>query len=133
MEFLTKKSNTDKPKSGVLFDKLCMKKYFGFLCVSYLVAILFEMNANFFFDGKLFTVPFWPIVFLVWYGLFYSMMFLIFRKRSLILTVFFGSIFGTIAEITLFHRFHPMDFLIYAIMFFLPFWFYKKYLQDKHL
>ena len=110
---------------------MTMKKYLSYLMISYIVAIIFEMNANFFFDGTLFQVPLWPIVFFVWYGLLYSVMYFIFKNRPLTVTVISGSIVGVIVEITIFHRFHIIDFVIYAIMFLIPFWTYKKYLRNK--
>jgi len=107
-----------------------MKKYLKFLAVSYVVAILFEMNANFFFDGALFQQPNWVIGFFIWYGFFYSVMFFIFRNRRLSLTIITGAILGTLAEYFLFHRIHLIaDPIIYAIMFWIPFKVYHKYIK----
>lgn len=109
-----------------------MKKYFYFLLISYCVTFLFELNANLNFDGKLFQVPGWPIVFLTWYGLFYSIIFFIFKSKPLWFPVVAGAILGTIAEAFLFHRLNIIvDPVIYAIMFFVPFWIYHKYIEKK--
>ena len=106
---------------------LKIKKYLQYLMVSYIVAILFEMNANFFFDGKLFQQPLWLIGFVVWYGFFYSVMFFLFRNRKLLEPVIAGAILGTIAEYFIFNRIHIIvDPIIYAIMFFIPFKIYYK-------
>jgi len=109
-----------------------MKKYIKYLTVSYVVAIIFEINANFFFDGKLFQKPLWGIGFIIWYGIFYTTMFLLFRKRRLRETVIVGALVGTAAEYFIFNRIDIIfDPIIYAIMFFIPFWIYKKYIANS--
>jgi len=105
-----------------------MRKYLYYLVVAYAVAIIFEMNANFFFDGKLFQNPLWGIGFILWYGLFYSVMFILFRNRRLREPVIAGAFLGTLAEFFLFNRINIIfDPIIYAIMFFIPFWSYHRY------
>jgi len=109
-----------------------IKQYLQYLIISYTVAILFEINANFFFDGKLFQQPLWGIGFIIWYGFIYSIMFIIFKNKKLIQPVVTGAIFGTIAEYFIFNRLHIIfDPIIYAIMFFIPFWIYHKHIKKN--
>ena len=106
-----------------------MKKYLLFMLVSYIVAFLFELNANLFFDGKLFESQNWPIFFLIWYGLIYSITFLLFHKKSLGFPVITWIVMGPIVELLIFHRLNLIvDPIIYAIMFFIPFWIYHKFI-----
>ena len=111
-----------------------MKKYFSFLGASYTTAFLFELNANLFFDGTLFQAKNWPIFFLIWYGTWYSIFFSLFRKRPLWVPVIAGAILGPIVEVVVFKRLNIIiDPIVYAIMFFVPFWLYQKRIQKTAL
>ena len=109
-----------------------MKKYLYFLLISYGVAFLFELNANLFFDGKLFESQGWPIFFLIWYGLLYSVTFLFFRKSSVLIPAVIWALLGPLVETLVFHRLNLIvDPIVYAIMFSLPFWIYRKYIAKN--
>ena len=108
----------------------CMKQYLCFLLASYVTASLFELNANFFFDGALFQSQYWHIFFVIWYGSLYSVVFLLLHKRPLWIAVLVGAILGLIVETFVFHRVNLIvDPIIYAIMFFIPFWIYHKFIK----
>ena len=107
-----------------------MRRYLYFLFISYCVAFLFELNANINFDGKLFKTPGWPIGFFIWYGLFYSLIFFMFKNKPLWVPAAAGAILGTTAEAFLFGRLNIIvDPIIYGIMFYIPFWCYHKYID----
>jgi hypothetical protein len=109
-----------------------MKRYFKYLLVSYITAVIFEFIANTIGDGKLFLNPIWPILFLIWYGFIYSLLYFIFRNKSLWAGVIFFAIFGVIAEIIIFHRSNlVVDFIIYALMGFVPLWTNKKFSKSQ--
>jgi hypothetical protein len=109
------------------------KKYFYFLIVSYATALFFEFIANTYADGRLFQLPLWPIGFLVWYGLIYSITFIICRKRPLWVPVLIWAILGPLAEILVFHRFNIIvDPIIYGVMFFVPFWVHHTFIAKEH-
>ncbi len=111
-----------------------MRNYFKFLVVSYFTAIFFEFIANTIGDGKLFLNPDWPIFFLLWYGFVYSILYFFFQNRIIRQGTIFFAIFGTIAEIVIFHRSNLIvDPIIYALMGFAPLWINKKLSksQDK--
>lgn len=110
-----------------------MKSYSYFIVVSYGVALFFEFIANSVGDGRLFQLPHWYAIFFVWYGLLYSMAFLVLRKRALWFIVIVGAIVGPSLEKFIFHRLNiVVDPLIYAMMFFIPFWLYKIKLHKQN-
>ena len=107
-----------------------MKQYLYFLLASYVTAFLFELNANFFFDGTIFQSQYWYIFFIIWYGSLYSIVFIFLHKRPLWNAVAVGAILGLIVEIFVFHRLNLIvDPIVYAIMFFIPFWLYHKFIK----
>jgi len=100
-----------------------MKKFLIFLATAYAVALLFEANANFFFDGTLFQRSNWAIFFLVWYGGLYSITFLFFRKQRLWMPVIAWMIIGPFVEVFVFNQPNIIiDAIVYGIMGFIPFW-----------
>ncbi len=108
-----------------------MEKYLYFLLASYFVAFLFELNANIFFDGKLFESQTWPIFFLAWYGLIYSASFFAFRRKPIWVPVLAWIFLGPMAEALVFHRLNwAVDPIIYGLMFFVPFWVYHKHIES---
>nr|MDO8081031.1 hypothetical protein [Candidatus Freyarchaeota archaeon] len=109
-----------------------MKGYLAFLAVSYVTALVFETIANTIGDGTLFQNTWWPLFFLGWYGLIYSATFLIFYKRALWQPVLVWAILGPVVEYFIFLRLNIIvDSIIYALMFFVPFWIYHKYITKK--
>lgn len=108
------------------------KGYLAFLAVSYSVAFVFELLANTIGDGKLFENAGWPLVFLGWYGLIYSATFLVFHKRAWWQPVLAWAILGPVVEFFIFQRLNIIiDPIIYAVMFFVPFWIYHKYITKR--
>ncbi len=104
-----------------------MKKYFTYLVFSYITALIFETIANTIGDGQLFKSPNAVVFFLVWYGLLYTVLYLICRGRPLLVPVIVLAILGSVAEIIVFKRSNLIvDPIIYAIMGFLPFWALRK-------
>lgn len=98
-------------------------RYKKFIFVSYLTAAFFELIANTVGDGKLFANPGWPIFFLLWYGLLYSVLFLFAKNKKLWVSVVFFAILGTIVEILVFKRSNLLiDPIIYALMALIPLW-----------
>lgn len=107
-----------------------MKKFIYFLIVSYVVAFVFEVNAYYIGDGGIFNSPLWPVVFFPWYGLIYSLTFFIYHDKSLWYPAVTWAVMGPIVEILIFKRVNMViDPIIYAMMFFIPFWVYKKFIQ----
>lgn len=103
-----------------------MKKYLKFLVVAYIAAAFFEFIANTIGDGKLLQNPAWPIIFLIWYGIIYSILFL-FRNKSLRTGVIFFALFGTIIEIVIFKRSNlVVDPIIYGLMAYVPLKFWRR-------
>lgn len=104
-----------------------MKNYLKFLLISYPTALLFEFIANTIGDGKLFKIPEWPIVFVLWYGFMYTVLYLFFNKRNLWQGIVFFAVFGNIVEIFVFHRSNLLiDSIIYALMGFIPLWAHRR-------
>lgn len=109
-----------------------MKKYFLFLLISLLTALIFEAIANTIGDGKLFSQPNRVQFFIVWYGFLYSLLYILFRNKPVYIAVIALAIIGPIAEVFVFHRLNILvDPIIYAIMAFVPFWLYKKLILAK--
>lgn len=107
-------------------------QYFYFLAISYMTALFFEFIANTYADGKLFQLSFWPVGFLVWYGLIYSITFLICKRKALWVPVAAWAILGPLAELFIFNRFNMIvDPIIYGIMFFVPFWVYNTFIVKE--
>ena len=105
-----------------------MKKYLLFLLLSYPTAILFEANANFFFDGVLFQQQNWFYFFVLWYGLLYSTLYFFSRKFGLIYSGIFFAILGTVAEVLVFKRSNLIaDPIIYFLMALIPVYLHKRF------
>jgi hypothetical protein len=105
-------------------------QYLKFLAVSYPTAFAFEFTADKLFDGQLFNqsnIPVEIVVFLLWYGLFYSLAYVLLKNRSLLWVAVYFAVVGSIAEIVVFHRSNLIvDPIIYAVMGIIPFYLYKK-------
>lgn len=102
------------------------KGFLLFLAVSYIIAFLFESLAFLTGDGGMYRSLVGIVVFLLWYGLLYSLTFIIFRKKPLWMVSLTWFILGPIMEILVFGRVHWIDSVIYAIMFLIPMWVYKN-------
>ncbi len=70
-----------------------MKKFFYFLLVSLLSALVFESIPTIIFPSKTFSSALWLIPFVLWYGLLFSISFLIFRKKP-VFTGFFNLVYS---------------------------------------
>jgi len=103
-----------------------MREILKFMILSYLTAFLFENIAFIEGSGRLYIFPLWPIAFLLYYGLLYSVTFVIFRDKKIIYPILFFAVLGAIIEIFLMKRFNWIDPIIYAAMIFIPFYLYKK-------
>lgn len=107
-----------------------MKKYFSFIIFSYLTALIFETIANTIGDGKLFQSHNAIVFFLIWYGVLYTILYLIFRNSRIWIPTITLAIIGPIAEIFVFHRLNIIvDPIIYAIMGFIPFYLYNRFVK----
>lgn len=110
-----------------------MKIFFKFFAISYATALIFEIIANTIGDGTLFQADNWFIFFLIWYGLIYAILYLLFRNRPIWQGVIFFSILGTVIEPTFFKRSDLVfDPIVYAIMGLVPLWVHQKFIAGKH-
>lgn len=107
-----------------------MQGYLKYLLVSYATALAFETLANTIGDGTLFRNPHWLIYFIVWYGFMYSLLYVLFANRPLIAGIIFFAVFGSMAEIFVFHRSNLLiDPIMYALMSLIPLMVYKRFFK----
>ncbi len=105
-----------------------MKNYIKFLSLSYLSAIFFETVANTIGDGILFTQDNWFVFFIIWYGLLYSVLYLIYKKFGLVPASIFFAVLGTVAEIIVFKRSNLIiDPIMYFLMALVPCYLFSKF------
>ena len=98
-----------------------MKKYLIFLALSYPIALCFEILANTIGDGRLFQNPHWPIYFVLWYGLLYSVLFFIFIKTAAVPASLSFAVIGIVVEIVVFKRSNLIiDPIVYFFMALIP-------------
>ena len=102
------------------------KDFLLFLALSYIIAFLFESLAFLTGDGGLYRSLSGLVFFFVWYGILYSLTLLFFKKRPLWTVALAWFVIGPVLEILVFKRIHWIDSVIYAIMFLIPLWVYKK-------
>lgn len=104
-----------------------MKKYLKFLIISLITALIFEFLANKIGDGTLFDNSSWPKFFLIWYGVGYTILYVLFKKRPVWQGIIFFVILGNVVEIFVFHRSNLLvDSIIYALMALIPLWANKR-------
>jgi hypothetical protein len=113
-----------------------LKSYLKFLLASYPVAFAFEFTADKMFDGQLFNqsnLPLELLIFLLWYGAFYSLAYFILKDRKMLWVVVYFAVIGSVAEIVVFHRSNLIvDPIVYALMGVIPFYVYRNFLNHDH-
>jgi hypothetical protein len=99
-----------------------MRSWLKFVGIGYAVALFFEIIAsNLDPQNRTFQNPAWPVFFVLWYGMLYSLNYALFRNRSLPTTAVTWAILGPIIETVFFKRLNlVVDAIIYAIMFTTP-------------
>ena len=107
--------------------------YLGFVAVGLTTAFGFELLASA-LDPKnaTFKNPAWPIFFVIWYGLLYSVSFATLRARPVWVAAAVWAVVGTLLEIVIFHRLNiVVDPIVYAIMFAIPHKIYQARSADR--
>lgn len=101
-------------------------KFFVYLAVGYLIALVIEFGAASSGDSKLFQNTAWFLFFLLWYGFLLSMSYVIFKKRPLWLAAVTWMILGPIIELILFRRSFLFTDVFYFVIFVPPPWFTRR-------
>jgi len=105
-------------------------QFIVYLSVAYFITYFIERSAAKEGDSKLFQATNWPIRFLLWYGFLFSVMYLVFRKRSIWIILISGAIIGILVELILFRGFILVSDIGYGVMFAIPFIIARRLVKD---
>ncbi|MCX6727405.1 MAG: hypothetical protein NTX11_01145 [Candidatus Saccharibacteria bacterium] len=107
------------------------RQFAVYLLTAYFITYFIERSAANKGDSKLFQASNWPIRFLLWYGFLFTIMYLVFRYRSLKTILLWGILIGIVIELVLFRGFFLVSDIGYGLMFVVPFWVARKFVKYK--